>query len=190
MRRYCFSLLVAALTMAATGTVARAAGQRSGRRARRVAITRLFSTPADRHPRATLPDTPYYYCEGLNGDPTAMACCVWNQRELHGFGAWDCSIDPALDVAADVLSRPTEGPITRVEAQRAIDHWWLDPQPPPIQWQHDLGRRCALVMLRIPFESRDHVLQGIQHELVRVRRIGPRHYRVKMLSITLSLKVT
>jgi len=93
MKRICLALLMAVLAMAATGTVAKAAGRRPARRRSR--ITRLFSLPAQSHPTMPpLPDRADYYCEPTS-DPQLDACCLWDQRALDGFGGWDCEVLPA-----------------------------------------------------------------------------------------------
>lgn len=100
MRRCCFALLAVVLAMVVTGTVAKAAGQRPARR-RRAAhrltsdppqpIALLFSYPAQDHPKVQQPNTPYYNCQPTN-PPGYEVCCIWNQHERQGAGAWDCQV--------------------------------------------------------------------------------------------------
>jgi hypothetical protein len=61
-----------------------------------LAIVHLFSIPAvHRHmPKdPPLPNRARFYCQYTSGKAYEL-CCVWNQRELSGFGAWDCQVWP------------------------------------------------------------------------------------------------
>lgn len=87
-------ITVAGVLVASLGFTPTLAVSRAARWDRQPRLTRLFSYAPQRHPKATLPHRPDYFCKYLS-DGSAIVCCLFNWNDNHGYGGWDCSIGAA-----------------------------------------------------------------------------------------------